>query len=566
MSPFTQPQWQQVIGNVGKPLAITLKTWTRPGGLSYEWRDAASKLLEDGAIFTGTKTGTLTVLKSEDCPVEVRGFVQAGGALPVLGTIAKVSVRYPPTVTGVAFGGAWEKGQPVAGLGVATTGEVTLFTATGLPPGVKLNPTTGVLSGASTTAGHYRMSFTAANAAGATEPYDVDVFVSTAAPAFLPGTWIGELPAPEGGLHGAVTVTLQTTGKFTGQIRLGARAHPITGQLVPLTVGMDELGSATVTVGTGSAAVTFAIRQDRTKPMLTILRSPNTPAETSHIAWPLLPVHLQRSGTKTRLFNTGLSLTTALPADPMLHPEGQGFLTCTVQPAGAATIAATLPDGTTATAGTSLVDHRLDFQTPPVPSLIALFADAAASHSASFRANVGAGTLTGSLGWVRLRGINARTYPGGFRCEYSASGRVFTPPPAGRFLPGLGDNPEFFQLDLTLGDISSSVQRNEVLFRQLYMDNARQLRISTPPNPTGLTVSVSAATGLVTGSFTLRDPALDGSARSDSRLVRFQALFPSFSQDADGFFLLPAQPAPFSSPATTTSTAPVRSGRVKLDL
>jgi hypothetical protein len=557
-----QPQWQQLIGNAGKPLSITLKTWSHPGGLTYEWRDAAHNLLHDGAVFSGTQTATLTVLQSEDCPAEVRGFVQAGGALPVLGTIAKVSVRYPPTVTGVPFQGVWAKGQSVAGLGVATSGEVTLFTATGLPAGVKLNPTTGLLSGAPTTAGHYRMIFTAANLAGSSAPYDVDVFVGTAAPAFLSGTWIGELPAPESGLHGAINVTLQTTGKFTGQIRLGSKAHPITGQLVPLTVGMDELGSAGVTVGTGSGAVSFAIRQDRTKPMLTILRSPNTPAETSHIAWPVLPAHLQRGGTKARLFNTVLSLTSGLPADPLLHPEGHGYLTCTVQPAGAAALAITLPDGTTATAGTSLVDQRADFQTPPVPALSALFADAAASHSASFHATLGQNTLAGSLGWVRLRGINARLYPSGFRCDYSASGRLFTPPPAGKFLPGLGDNPNFFLLNLTFGGISTAVQEDEVLFRHLYMDSARRVQISTPPNPTGLTISVSATTGLVTGSLTLRDPALDGSSRTDSRPVRFQALFPSFDQDAEGFFLLPAQSAPFASPAT----ASLRSGRMQLDL
>lgn len=561
-----QPQWQQLIGNVGKPLSITLKTWTRPGGLNYEWRDAAHNLLEDGNVFTGTKTATLTVLKSEDCPAEVRGFVQAGGALPLLGTIAKVSVRYPPTVTAVPFQGAWANGQSVAGLGVVTTGEVTLFTATDLPAGVKLNATTGLLSGAPTKAGHYRMSFTAANAAGSSPPYDVDVFVSTAAPAFLPGTWIGELPAPEGGLHGAITVTLQTTGKLTGQIRLGSKAHPITGQLAPLTVGMDELGSAEVTIVTASGAASFAIRQDRSKPMLTILRAPNTPAETSHIAWPLLPAHLLRSGTKARLFNTGLSLTSALPADPQLHPEGQGFLTCTIKPTGTAALAATLPDGTTATAGTNVVDQRPDFQTLPVPAMSALFADTAASHSAVFHATMGQSTLGGSLGWVRLRGINARTYPGGFRCDYSASGRLFTPPPAGKFLPGLGDNPDFFLLSLTLADILNAEQRNEVLFRHLYMDSARRVRISTPPNPTGLTVSVSATTGLVTGSFTLRDPPLDGAARTDSRLVRFQALFPSFDQDANGFFLLPAQPDRLATPATTSKNSPVRSGRVKLDL
>jgi hypothetical protein len=561
-----QPQWQQLIGNVGKPLSIAVKTWTRPGVLGYEWRDAANNLLEDGDVFTGTRTATLTVLKSEDCPAEVRCFVQAGSALPVLGTIARAIVRHPPTITGVPFQGAWAIGQSVAGLGVATTGEVTLFTATGLPAGVKLSPTTGMLSGAPTTAGHHRVSFTATNAAGSSAPYDVDVFVSTAAPAFLPGTWIGELPAPEGGLHGAVTVTVQTTGKFTGQIRLGSKAHPITGQLVPLTVGVDELGSAEGTVGTGNGAMSFAIRQDRTKPMLTILRSPNTPAETSHIAWPVLPAHLLRSVPKTRLFNTGLSLISALPADPQLHPEGLGYLTCTIKPTGSAALAATLPDGTTATAGTNIVDKRTDFQLPPVPAMSALFADAAASHSAGFQATLGQSTLSGSLGWVRLRGINARTYPNGFRCEFSASGRVFTPPSAGKFLPGPGDNPDFFPLSLTLGDISSAMQKNEVLYRHLHMDNARRVRISTPPNPTGLTVSVSATTGLVTGSFTLRDPALDGSARTDSRVVRFQALFPSFDQDADGFFLLPAQPDPFASPTTTAKTAPIRSGRVKLDL
>ncbi len=123
-----------------------------------------------------------------------------------------------------SFGIDWDTGEGVSPV---------KFTITGLPPGLKYDPVTGVISGRPTAAGNYSLSVTGVNAFGKGETKTFALVVN-ALPAGSLGKFSAYIPADaqlNGGLGGVLSVTTLPNGTFTGLLVLGTAKYPISGLL-----------------------------------------------------------------------------------------------------------------------------------------------------------------------------------------------------------------------------------------------------------------------------------------------------------------------------------------------
>ena len=111
---------------------------------------------------TGAITGTPTTAGTY--PVVITATNTAGTSTANL-TITVGAATVAPIITSPAVASG-VVGDPFVTYFIAATGLPTSYTAIGLPPGLKLNPVTGAISGTATTTGSYVVTVTATNTAG----------------------------------------------------------------------------------------------------------------------------------------------------------------------------------------------------------------------------------------------------------------------------------------------------------------------------------------------------------------------------------------------------------------
>ncbi len=146
-------------GTVGTPFGFTVVATGSPTAYS------ASPL--PAGLSIGALTGAITgIPAAAGATTVVLGATNASGTRNATLTItvgeaaAAPVITSPTTATGTA-------GAPFETYMIAGTGLPIRYTATGLPPGLTLNPLTGAITGTPTTAGTYVVAITAANATGA---------------------------------------------------------------------------------------------------------------------------------------------------------------------------------------------------------------------------------------------------------------------------------------------------------------------------------------------------------------------------------------------------------------
>lgn len=119
---------------------------------------------------------------------------------------------------------------------VATSGggDVDRWSARGLPPGLRIDPQTGLISGSPTRDGEFdRVVITAVNAFGRTTSA-VFLLVVDAVPEMATGRFFGlaDRDAPEtGGLGARVDVTVNDRARYSGRVCIGRRKIPVRGAL-----------------------------------------------------------------------------------------------------------------------------------------------------------------------------------------------------------------------------------------------------------------------------------------------------------------------------------------------
>jgi uncharacterized repeat protein (TIGR03803 family) len=123
------------------------------------------------------------------------------------------------------------------------------FAATGLPPGLGVDASTGIISGTPTASGTFAATITASDAGGSGSIpllFTIDVILAR-----LNGSYVG-LGAVEGKHAALFTITMTAEGAFTGKLTL-AEAH------YPLKGAFTSYGAFDGTVSTGNATLGVAL-------------------------------------------------------------------------------------------------------------------------------------------------------------------------------------------------------------------------------------------------------------------------------------------------------------------
>ncbi len=211
-------------------------------------------------IGTPTTAGTYQTTISATL---TNGYIYSAQPIATTTAIVTFLIKPGPIVSVPTFTNAASVSTPV-GTALTTypsvTGSPTSYNASGLPPGLSINVSTGYVSGTPTTAGTYQATFSATNSAG-TGNAVVEYIVTPPTVPFVTST------ATAGGVVGmaftyTVAVTPSATAFSTANLPPGLACNTSTGVIsgTPTAAGVYTVPlSVTNAVGTGSATLTVTI-------------------------------------------------------------------------------------------------------------------------------------------------------------------------------------------------------------------------------------------------------------------------------------------------------------------
>lgn len=188
------------------------------------------------AVGHGPATVTLAVTASPPAPSLVNNELTVNTTVGVSGVIYRVQAANSPAS----------------------------FAASGLPPGLSVDPVSGVVSGTSTTAGTFPATISATNAGGSASA--AVTFRVAANPSSAPG--LSFFAVQRGTVGGSFSTSALSSANDSTRYRAGGPLppglflHPFTGEIfgVPTTAGTFSLPlTATNPVGTTTATLTFLI-------------------------------------------------------------------------------------------------------------------------------------------------------------------------------------------------------------------------------------------------------------------------------------------------------------------
>jgi alpha-tubulin suppressor-like RCC1 family protein len=446
------------------------------------------------------------------------------------------------------------------------------FSAKGLPKGLVMDTSTGIISGSPTSAkpGEYRMKISAKNSVGS-ETLDVKMTVSPL-PEGIVGSFVCPIPRHllNDDLGGRLDFTTTAAGSFSGKLTLGGRkavsfksgrlyttlepgSRPIgrvhilqSGNLPPLDLSFildpDTALITDATLGDGINGLTF----DGWK---NVWHKSDRPA-------------IMADG----VYNLGLELSmedTAAGAQQL--PQGPGYASLLLSEAGSFKMTGRTADGETIT-GSSFMGPEgqiVVFQPLYKSSLRGSLAGRLAIHLGEDPVSKLDNTIGGQVTWSRPAAAG-RLYPQGFGpVLLTAIGQRFVPPNKLAAFLNLPDG-QTAQLRFTGLGLDTDLQLPESSLLITPKNTALMPKAGTAENIAGVKCKIVNKTGFFSGSFTLQDADAMNGNRTLKRSSTFQGLLytGSTGMGGHGYFLLPQMPAAAGENAKNT---PIFSGRVTLE-
>ena len=605
--------------NEGSTIVLSVKVAAPTGtALAYQWMKGSQVVTNSGKapaqVIIGATTPTLTITKasapnaaSYSCVVGINALTKESGAFVV-------TLHYKPIINGLG---------PLAwGVSNAVTDQITAqnvpttFVFTGLPAGVVGNVTTGQLSGKPLTATTTSKNFTvvASNLVGISSAVAFNYSVAALSPATT-GVFNGladrdtTLSAPSltppgatlRGHGGSLTnLAIASTGAFTGTLYLEDKAYAMpAGSRLNAPLGGNPSTSVTLVRGTNKdtiADLTFAFTIDATTGKLVGTITDGLPATT-----PIPVVAWHNVWHTTAPAHPATALTgryvAALTLDPELvgyashpnYPQGTGYVIVTTATTGATTWTGKLADGTAISGSTTLgpngeIPLHAMLYTPTVAATAGSFHGwvQTTPDSISTPLNAGHPLLDGTLDWKKLAQASTsttRSYKSGFDLHtLTAVGGVYVAasgsPVIGITDHGVGQNDAkltFSEAGLNssaLAGPGSPVGSPAGTLNQLLRVTTTNTVVMPPAtnNPGAVTMAPPSPTGLINGTFTLKDQDPTNLTFPFTIVPRTVAwsgvLVPRLAQGV-GQFQLPQLPSA-GPPKTTTATSPWLSGKVLL--
>jgi hypothetical protein len=303
---------------------------------------------------------------------------------------------------------------------------------------------------------------------------------------------------------GLLTLSLTSQGKFTAKILCAGGSYSFDGVL-----SGSGWESNTVSRGTALTPLTVVLNLDTTNGMEQIL---GTVSAGTNWSAALEADRATFSAAKNPFANAGkFTLIFGNTNSGAQSPGGDGYGTVSVSAAGMVSLSGTLSDNTSVAPGAVSVSKYGRW-----PLYIPLYGKFGSLVGWIDFANTETSSFTGSNAmWFRTNS-DGKLYPGGFTNSLAIVGTVFTP-----------DNISALMSQTNLQVILSGGNLTDALSNSVTLLDGGKFTVDGA-GITGLTLSLSPATGLVKGSFT--DPATQASAPIKGVVLQAQT-------NAAGFFL-----------------------------
>lgn len=418
------------------------------------------------------------------------------------------------------------------------------FTAKGLPPGLRIHPVTGAVTGTPNSSGTFTVKIT--ETLGRTVTTETYTLIIDAFPSALTGNYaalIDRESTVNNTLGGYLFLTVSKSGALTGSLQNGTTTSTLKGRL---TTSPDSDPTYTTTIGSLSLNLTFA-RSTAALTGTTTLNAATATVTGRHQGY-LLPGRLD--GKSTTL-NVALKPTAPALGD-VNQPQGSGWLRLTyTQSTARITTTGRLADGSSLTLS-SLVGN--DFS---IPLRSLLHSKKGSLQGAPILTQPAYLlwpdhidlTLSGTLDWRKLAPANRsdRSYPT-INETLSVTGHRFTLTPG---LTALGNAsvPNNAQINFTEAGIAAANQGPNASQTFQLTTTHRTLFGSATTNPCTTTLTLNPSTGTFRGTFNLKDG-------TTTRTVSYQGIL--VQQLGHGYFTLPQLPL--------TTTTPILSGQVELNV
>lgn len=570
---------------------LTTFSFTAPAagtGLKFQWykHDVLLADKDLGGRVSGAKTAKLSITKFAatdldyyTCKVSLGDLeLDTGHITPLLQSKPQVAALAAGSLPQWYAGG--EVNAPITALisilDPLPQNQPTKYGITGLPKGVFYNTTTGALSGRPTVSGDFKVRITASNAAGIAPPVEVFPLHVNPLPALVVGTFNGLVDrnaALNNNCGGSLNVVTTIAGGFSGSVVLLSKKCGFSGVLNASLSGGDATASVPVKLN-AATTLTLAVTLNASNGQLT--GTLTGPAAASVKAWrnpwrtaaPANPA----TALAAHPYTAALRMTT--PNASESQPQGEGYLQLSLTAAGVATWKGRMADGTSVTTWTTTMGPGGE-----IPVHLMLYGNTgsiqgwqrAAADISAPPASYANNTLDNLAGenttWFKNAQAPAST------TRYYKDGI-----PLHNVTVIGGAWPKLVSPNLVLSLSDASATNNARLTFSLAGVEASALGAGTPivqalrikaptntpvlpsgaANPASVKLTLAAGTGLINGSFALKDANPLGGADVPRTALYYGVLVKRLNQGV-GHFLLPKLPAVTGEKPTTTK---ILSGKV----
>ncbi len=456
------------------------------------------------------------------------------------------------------------------------TGNPSLYIVRGLPPGLRLDPRTGLISGRLRKAGTFQLKVSMRNSAGTSGPLLVGMEVASL-PAEVIGNFQGLVARDEAvneSLGGKLALRTAPNGQLSGRLTLGRRSYGFRGDLdAEIVSGVPADTGALVTIprrGMDPLFLDLSFDLDSQS----ILGRVDDAGESAgvegfrHVWHP----RLNRPAAYEGYYTAWMDLDATQGLEGVVAvPQGNGYLGLTVPANGTARWVGRLADGSPLASagflgpnGEYCVWRGLYGNTGSIIGSGAVVSDP--GNDGDFADNA----VDGQWDWMKRPQANPRqrVYRDGFGVAASVvqlvEGERYSAPARGEILLGLPAVDNNVRVSFTEGGMGDSLTNPDLTFTVNAGARGIVPRPGTVENPARTVFTVNRRTGLFRGSFLLQDTD-PVTGRPLRRPVAYLGMLRPSLEMGVGYFLLGQIPIPASDPPQNPRNTPILSGQVLLE-
>ena len=543
---------------LGTGSSAKLSVQVAGNGLSFQWWKG-NVIIKNNTRISGSNDKLLTIRQltlsdsgAYHCVVTGLGGTIASGAQTLI-----VFDRAPKIPSGILMPDAMIGRDYAFQIPIDKDGGVaTSYGASGLPLGLKLDTTSGVISGRPLAgpSGGYVVTLKATNSKGASVGYTIIVITPLRAGTIGSYTAMVKRDARQNGnlgdFGGRLDIVISGSAAYSGKLTLGSVAYSINGALNVSPVD-DPTGLALIkTKDNQVLSLNFKLNlTSQTSQTLTgYLRYGGLDGDGEVLGsrnfWNTSPIPAtNRLGMHTYALKTSSQnvLTSELP-------EGSGFGSAIVAKSGIVTLVIKLPDGGSVTnssgmgfSGDFVAYSQLYTGTGSIVGQLVIAQDF--KHS-----------MTGDLDWYKQPQIkpSERLYKLGFGpVTVATEGGLYLPPTISQIIVGLPIAEKNAELKFIKRGPNALVNLtglpNPIVFKIDSNNKPILPKYPSVENPNQVTFLVNPLTGTFSGRFLYSPKTTEGSKNLTSVVV-YEGVLVSSLKKGLGYFLLPELPIGLTSP------------------